>query len=182
MRKGRVLSRINTVLSSQVLQQIQSYQCHLGPAKINKNVWKENADGILTARSLYKFLTTNNDNRASRKWNWIWKLKCPQKIRFLCGFYCMNAYRFMLILVILGQQLLVLVIVVKPMVKRYYICFGVVRHLTKCGRHYCLTLNGHSSSTLDTKLDCVGTLKIRRGSRGQWPWIGHYSFSMLFGQ
>lgn len=78
-----VVSRIHLVLPSRVLQQIQSYKRHLDPCEIVAYIWKENADGIVTARSLYNFLTSKDESRDSRKWTWVWKLTCPQKIRFL---------------------------------------------------------------------------------------------------
>lgn len=77
-----VVSRIKTVLPPSVLQQIRMYHCQLNPGEADQNIWKGNEDGIITAHSFYKYLMADDENRASRKWSWMWKIHCPQKSSF----------------------------------------------------------------------------------------------------
>ena len=72
-----VVARIKTILPTSILQAIQSFTRDTQPSSSDKNVWKGNSDGIITARSLYQFITATEDTRGTRKWKWIWKLKCP---------------------------------------------------------------------------------------------------------
>ena len=92
------LTRLQTVLPDRVVQQIQLYCRSLDPGNLDTLTWKGNAEGIVTAKSLYRFLIKQENTRVTRKWEWVWKLNCPQKIRFFVWLLLheripVNAYR-----------------------------------------------------------------------------------------
>lgn len=62
-----VVYRIKMVLSARVIRLIESYQYHLNTNALDHQVWKCNTDGIITPRSMYKFLTTIDDSNRDSK-------------------------------------------------------------------------------------------------------------------
>lgn len=47
-------------------------------------IWEGNLDGTYTAKTSYKWLLNKNQGWSSTlEWSWIWKLPCPEKIKFL---------------------------------------------------------------------------------------------------
>jgi len=55
-------------------------------------IWPLNKNGIYNTKSGYNWLLSLHeaDNQASVSWNWIWRLKVPEKINFLIWLACHN--------------------------------------------------------------------------------------------
>lgn len=85
---GWAVDRITTRISDNIIRKIHLYKLPMKPCSNDKMVWKGNAYGIMMARSLYQFLMANDESRTSRKWKWVWRLDCLQKVRFLFGYCC----------------------------------------------------------------------------------------------
>ncbi|KAK7252062.1 hypothetical protein RIF29_35769 [Crotalaria pallida] len=54
--------------------------------------WSGKDDGIYTASSGYKWLSHTSRNHVSdESWSWLWKISCPEKVRFLMWLMLHNA-------------------------------------------------------------------------------------------
>lgn len=56
-------------------------------------IWSHNKSGVYSSKSGYHWLLSHldSDTLANAPWNWIWKLKVPEKYKFLVWLACHNA-------------------------------------------------------------------------------------------
>ena len=92
------LQSLKTALPQSVINQIYKIQLHVARDTRDVPMWKGNVDGIPTAHSFYKFLSYDELDLPSSAWAWIWKIDCPQKLRFFVWLVMhdrlpVNAYR-----------------------------------------------------------------------------------------
>lgn len=45
-------------------------------------IWRGSVNGVPTSKAFYNFITRTDSEDLPQTWNWIWKIPCPQKIRF----------------------------------------------------------------------------------------------------
>lgn len=93
------LYNLKTNLPCSVIHQIYKIQLPAPKSARDVQVWKSNIDGLPTASSFFKFLSYEDLDLSPQSWAWIWKLDCPQKLRFFVWLImhdCLpvNAFRY----------------------------------------------------------------------------------------
>lgn len=78
---GGDLNTIKTMIPSHLLTKIRNIQLN-GSREEDKIVWKGSKGGIISSKSFFQFLSKEDDEQPDFNWNIIWKLDCPQKLRF----------------------------------------------------------------------------------------------------
>jgi ribonuclease HI len=60
---------------------------------VDAYIWPHNKNGTYSAKSGYGWLISQHDSdmQASSSWSWIWRLKVPEKFKFLIWLACHNA-------------------------------------------------------------------------------------------
>lgn len=76
------LGRLKTVIPNVIIRKIIAIHLNTSNNNGDKLVWKGSVNGTPTAKAFFKFITANEEDEPYTPWNWIWKLNCPQKMRF----------------------------------------------------------------------------------------------------
>ena len=77
------LHRLRTILSPDLIRRIQ--EVPLQVTGCDSLVWKGTGSAVPTVRSFFQFITRSQDAEdgpSEDDWQWVWKVRCPQKIRF----------------------------------------------------------------------------------------------------
>lgn len=68
---GWVVDRISTRIPDDTLKKIYLYKLSVNSHSGDKMNWKGNANGVMMARSFYRFLMKDEETRSTRKWKWV---------------------------------------------------------------------------------------------------------------
>ena len=63
-------------------------------------IWPHNKNGVYTNKSGYKWLLSQSGsaNNSDHSWTWIWRLKIPEKYKFLIWLACHNVFPTLIVL------------------------------------------------------------------------------------
>lgn len=82
------LTAIDGFISERVAEEIKAIS--IGSDKCEDQVvWSHSKNGDIIVRDAYNFLISNKIGNIlpDHNWRFLWKLNCPQKIKFSCGFF-----------------------------------------------------------------------------------------------
>ena len=70
-----------------VLRSFGHIKSGYGPAGLevvtsHLRIWQGTGDGVPTTKSFFRFITNSELAGTPSDWQWIWKLNCPQRLRF----------------------------------------------------------------------------------------------------
>ncbi|KAJ1397799.1 Serine/threonine-protein kinase, active site [Sesbania bispinosa] len=79
------LNQLFTILSSEIISNLQNRVLHLNDAVPDVIHWEPNISGVYSVKEGYKWLM-NRDFQAfsTEAWDWIWKMRTTESIRFFC--------------------------------------------------------------------------------------------------
>jgi hypothetical protein len=90
---GHHTQPLYTILPSTLADIINNTRLHFNPSIADAFIWPQNKNGIYSTKSGYNWLISHqaSDNNHSVTWNWIWRLKVPEKFKFLVWLACHEA-------------------------------------------------------------------------------------------
>jgi len=90
---GNRTQALYTTLPQQVTDFINKASFLFNDAVNDVFIWPHNKNGVYTTKSGYKWLLSQSGsaNDSNHSWSWIWRLKIPEKYKFLIWLPCNNA-------------------------------------------------------------------------------------------
>ena len=79
--EGHHTQSIYTILPTALAEAINNTHLSFNDSIEDAFIWSHNKTGVYSTKSGYHWLLSHHeaDNPASVSWNWIWKLKVPEK-------------------------------------------------------------------------------------------------------
>lgn len=90
---GQHTQSLYTNLPTVIADTINNTQLSFNSSLEDAFIWSHHKNGTYSANSGYSWLLSQHDLeiQASNSWSWIWKLKVPEKFKFLIWLACHNA-------------------------------------------------------------------------------------------
>lgn len=82
---GNHTQSLYIILPSNLVDVINIVRLNFNPSIENDIIWPQNKNGIYSTNSGYNWLISHHasDHHHSISWSWIWRLKVPEKLKFL---------------------------------------------------------------------------------------------------
>lgn len=91
MRNGEWdLSTLQHLFPSEKIDEIRAVPCALIPDCTDSSFWGASPSGRFTVSSAYKLLSSDTKKNSSPNYEWIWRLRLPERVRFFIWLLLQN--------------------------------------------------------------------------------------------